>query len=413
MGSETYRGKPVQQPIAVVVSPEPTKERSLVERIFMPTGDPALSKKSWYEDLFTSPQKEVPLAENIPEKGQRALDQIFAKKQASLNASKPQETPAVTKPQRTTTRPSSVPAQIAPPSIAPPSIAPIAPPQEDKPWYSSLFSGGTPTKPGEYSGLREFGMGTAQFLGNLGNNLTKNYAGNKALNAGFAQKRLEYADRDPASNSSVLTRGMARELGMPIKGDESAFDLKQQMPYVRDMLAARAMQGRAGGGDVGQRMPKPPTEAQAKAKSFADRMAQAQSVLSDLESKAIANEEGGYHSGQFKIDSLPERAKSEARKKYEQAQRSFINATLRRESGAVISDAEAEEAARQYFPQPGDPVDVLKQKRIMRESITRNMSLEGAPASDYEAARQGGESVMQDKSGKRYRVKDGKVIGEL
>ena len=221
MGPGTYRGKPV-----VVVTTEP-------------------SKKSWYEDLFTSPQKEVPLAKDIPEKGQQALDQIFAKKQASLNASKPQETPAVAKTKRTTTRPSSVPSQIAPPSIAP-----IAPPQEDKPWYSSLFSGGTPTKPGEYSGLREFGMGTAQFLGNLGNNLTKNYAGNKALNAGFAQKRLEYADRDPASNSSVLTRGMARALGMPIKGDESAFNLKQQMPYVRDMLAARAMQGREGGGDV-------------------------------------------------------------------------------------------------------------------------------------------------------------------
>jgi hypothetical protein len=52
--------------------------------------------------------------------------------------------------------------------------------------------------------------------------------------------------------------------------------------------------------------------------------------------------------------------------KFDQAKRDFINATLRRESGAVISDAEFENAEKQYFPAPGDSKEVLAQKRTNR-----------------------------------------------
>ena len=54
--------------------------------------------------------------------------------------------------------------------------------------------------------------------------------------------------------------------------------------------------------------------------------------------------------------------------KFDQAQRNFINATLRRESGAVISDAEFENARRQYFPEPGDTPDRLAQKQKNRQT---------------------------------------------
>ena len=43
--------------------------------------------------------------------------------------------------------------------------------------------------------------------------------------------------------------------------------------------------------------------------------------------------------------------KSTDRQKFEQAQRDWINANLRKESGAVIADSEFENAAQQYFPQ--------------------------------------------------------------
>jgi hypothetical protein len=52
----------------------------------------------------------------------------------------------------------------------------------------------------------------------------------------------------------------------------------------------------------------------------------------------------------------------------EQAQRNFVNAVLRQESGAVISDAEFENAKKQYFPQPGDDKKVIEQKRANRKA---------------------------------------------
>ena len=58
--------------------------------------------------------------------------------------------------------------------------------------------------------------------------------------------------------------------------------------------------------------------------------------------------------------------------KFDQAKRDFINATLRRESGAAIAPSEFENAEIQYFPVPGDSKDVLEQKRKNRDLITRN-----------------------------------------
>jgi hypothetical protein len=60
----------------------------------------------------------------------------------------------------------------------------------------------------------------------------------------------------------------------------------------------------------------------------------------------------------------------------EQAQRDFVNATLRKESGAAISNSEFDNARRQYFPQPGDDKTVIEQKRKNRELSTRGMLAE-------------------------------------
>jgi hypothetical protein len=48
--------------------------------------------------------------------------------------------------------------------------------------------------------------------------------------------------------------------------------------------------------------------------------------------------------------------------KFDQLQRDIINAILRRESGAVISDAEFDNARKQYIPQPGDSPETVKLK---------------------------------------------------
>lgn len=105
---------------------------------------------------------------------------------------------------------------------------------------------------------------------------------------------------------------------------------------------------------------KPQTEGQAKANTFADRLQEAEIVLADSDKFASFFARGGV---------LPNVLKTEDRQEFEQAQRNFINAVLRRESGAVIADSEFENARLQYFPQPGDSDGVLAQKKMNRNTV--------------------------------------------
>ncbi len=61
--------------------------------------------------------------------------------------------------------------------------------------------------------------------------------------------------------------------------------------------------------------------------------------------------------------------------KFEQARRDFVNAILRRESGAVISDDEFANADKQYFPQPGDSQEVIEQKRRNRDDAIQGLEI--------------------------------------
>jgi len=65
--------------------------------------------------------------------------------------------------------------------------------------------------------------------------------------------------------------------------------------------------------------------------------------------------------------------------KYDQAQRDFVNAVLRRESGAAISASEFENARKQYFPQPGDGPDVLDQKARNRQLAVESLHQSADP----------------------------------
>ncbi|AZS78797.1 hypothetical protein ELS24_10280 [Achromobacter spanius] len=64
--------------------------------------------------------------------------------------------------------------------------------------------------------------------------------------------------------------------------------------------------------------------------------------------------------------------------KFNQAKRDFINAVLRKESGAVISPDEFANAEQQYFPQSGDTDEVIEQKARNRDLAARGI-LAGVP----------------------------------
>jgi hypothetical protein len=95
---------------------------------------------------------------------------------------------------------------------------------------------------------------------------------------------------------------------------------------------------------------RPPTQGEFTAAGYAARQAQAEPTLRAVE-KAIV----GMNPAMFEVQRrLPPAMQSKEMQNYMQAARNYINAQLRRESGAVISDSEFSEARAQYLPYPGD-----------------------------------------------------------
>lgn len=82
------------------------------------------------------------------------------------------------------------------------------------------------------------------------------------------------------------------------------------------------------------------------------------------------NKKNPYYENTKKLirdQKVPYLFKSDEYKQIEQAQRDFVNAVLREESGAAIAESEFENAIKQYFPQPGDTAEVVRQKQINRQ----------------------------------------------
>ncbi len=134
---------------------------------------------------------------------------------------------------------------------------------------------------------------------------------------------------------------------------------------------------------------KPLTEFQGKSSGFGVRAASAHEQLNALEDGALGGEfdmAPGYRNGPVQpgvikrsAEALPligesmgtalNFTQSAAQQRVDQAQRNFVNATLRQESGAAISQGEWDNAKKQYFPQPGDDASVIEQKRLNRAQV--------------------------------------------
>ncbi len=77
---------------------------------------------------------------------------------------------------------------------------------------------------------------------------------------------------------------------------------------------------------------------------------------------------------------LPEELKGELTQRQEQAERNFLTAVLRKESGSAISKEELETGKLQYFPQPGNTEAVLKQKKRNRDAALAGMKVAAGDA---------------------------------
>lgn len=120
----------------------------------------------------------------------------------------------------------------------------------------------------------------------------------------------------------------------------------------------------------------------AKNTGFLIRLKDAQQVLNDLEAEGLSFFQQNAENIPLGLGNY---FVSEEFQRFDQARRDFVNAILRRESGAVISDQEFDNAEKQYFPMPGDSKEVIAQKRRNRKNAiagVRAGSGEGAGYAD-------------------------------
>lgn len=128
---------------------------------------------------------------------------------------------------------------------------------------------------------------------------------------------------------------------------------------------------------------KPLTEAQGKATAFSARMFNADKEIGDLINKGVTTPSlvkqtvektpligGALGAGANSFVASPEQ------QRMEQAQRDFVNAILRQESGAAIGKDEFESSRRQYFPMVGDSQEVIKQKEQNRKIAIEGMKMQ-------------------------------------
>lgn len=118
------------------------------------------------------------------------------------------------------------------------------------------------------------------------------------------------------------------------------------------------------------------TAEQGKVATFSDRMTLSDEVLRQNESALLDPAQHAAKSVPYGGNYLVSPEFQQA----DQATRDFVNAVLRRESGAVISPEEFDNARKQYLPQPGDSPQVLEQKRQNRQTVIQGFAREAGGA---------------------------------
>ena len=77
---------------------------------------------------------------------------------------------------------------------------------------------------------------------------------------------------------------------------------------------------------------------------------------------------------------LERSAQTKEQQQYKNAALAWIRAKLRKESGAAIGKAEAEQEYQNYFPVVGDTKEVIAQKRSLRQSAMDEMRISSGKA---------------------------------
>ncbi|MBN9031638.1 MAG: hypothetical protein J0I23_17715 [Rhizobiales bacterium] len=166
----------------------------------------------------------------------------------------------------------------------------------------------------------------------------------------------------------------------PVSGNASAgeIDIFAGAPTAAQPAAPPQQGGQSQSGIIPLTEPKVTID-ERKAAGFADRMAEAEKALGEFGSAGSNVFDNFVRGNDWIPDAVENWMVSKDFQQYDQARRNFVNAVLRRESGAVISPEEFENANKQYFPQPGDTADVIEQKRQNRHTVMDAMKRDAGP----------------------------------
>lgn len=120
------------------------------------------------------------------------------------------------------------------------------------------------------------------------------------------------------------------------------------------------------------------TQDQTNAGLFGKRALEADSIMNNLVAKGYdrTDTSQGVLSSRF----VPNILRPTELQQQDQAERNFVNAVLRKESGANINAEEFANAEKQYFPRAGDAPEVLAQKSQNREQAIEGLKGAAGPA---------------------------------
>ena len=189
-------------------------------------------------------------------------------------------------------------------------------------------------------------------------------------------KVMELARVDPYAAQIWSAQDTAKQARLN-KAEERAADREFKREQLQAQLEGRMDLARFTGAiAASNRVPaseKPLTEFQGKSMNFGTRSAEADKILRNTKYNPVSVEAVRKTGVVGNLFAAPET------QKVVQAQRDFVNAVLRQESGAAISASEFENAQKQYFPQPGDSADVIAQKARNRETVIKGFARQAGP----------------------------------
>lgn len=200
--------------------------------------------------------------------------------------------------------------------------------------------------------------------------------------AALDRNELELADLNFQANPELLKRraeGYTDELARAAKAQELSQRHANEMELqeLRNAGALAAAKNRPRAGAPTERL----QQHQWEAARYGKRMLEANRIFEELEAQGFDRT-----SLQSSAESLlPNVARSSERQKQEQAERDFVGAILRDESGAMITPSEEVTARKKYFPQYGDSKETVKQKAASRKREVEQMRRQAGRAWDENA----------------------------